>query len=61
MTMRPPETSFKVASQAAVTVGSRVTGFVTQGPILMREVFAAIRAKIPTTSCHRTCESHSHR
>ena len=42
-TMRPPEISFSVASALAVTVMSRVAGFVTQGPIRIRSVFEAIR------------------
>ena len=40
--IRPPEISCRVAMAAADTVTSRVAGFVTQGPIRTREVFAAI-------------------
>ena len=43
--MRPPEISFSVASALAVTVMSRVAGFVTQGPIRRRSVLAAISVK----------------
>jgi len=46
ITIRPPEISFRVASALAVTVGSRVPGLVTQGPILMVFVLAAISVKI---------------
>jgi hypothetical protein len=42
ITIRPPEISFNVARALAVTVMSRVAGFVTQGPIRIRSVFAAI-------------------
>ena len=46
ITIRPPEIAFRVASALAVTVGSRVPGLVTQGPILMVRVLAAINVKI---------------
>jgi len=46
ITIRPPEISFRVASALAVTVGSRVPGLVTQGPILIFVVLAAISVKI---------------
>ncbi len=45
MTIRPPEISFSVAIALAVTVMSRVAGFVTQGPIRTRSVFVAISVK----------------
>ncbi len=41
ITMRPPEMSCSVAYALAVTVGSRVPGFVTQWPIFIRSVFTA--------------------
>ncbi len=59
MSIRPPEMSFRVASALAVTVGSLVAGLVTHGPMRIREVAAAIRAKTGYTSCHSTWESHS--
>ena len=40
--MRPPEISSSVASALAVTLGSRVAGFVTQVPRRMCVVFRAI-------------------
>ena len=40
MTMRPSEMSWSVAYALASTVGSRVPGFVTQWPSLMRSVSA---------------------
>ena len=46
ISMRSPEMSFRVASVLAVTVGSRVAGLVTQGPMRIREVAPASSAKI---------------
>ena len=40
--VRLPNMSFSVANTDAVTVGSRVAGFVTSGPTLMRSVAARI-------------------
>src|SRR6202165_5869626 len=60
ITIRPPEISFRVASALAVTVGSRVPGLVTQGPILMVRGVAAISVKLGYASCQSTCESKSH-
>ncbi len=45
ISMRLPEMSFRVASALAVTVGSRVAGLVTHGPMRIREVAVAISAK----------------
>ena len=58
--MRPPEISWSVAIADAVTVGSRVTGFVTQVPRWIVDVACAHSAKIGYGSCHSTWESHSH-
>ena len=58
ISIRPPEISFSVAMAAAVTVGSLVTGLVTQGPMWISLVAAAISVKIGYTSCHRTWLSH---
>jgi hypothetical protein len=41
-TVRLPNISFSVANTDAVTVQSRVAGFVTNGPTLMRWVCARI-------------------
>ena len=55
--MRPPEISWRVAIADAVTVGSLVTGLVTQVPRWIVVVACAHSAKIGYGSCHRTCES----
>ena len=46
MSIRPPETSCSVAIALAVTVMSRVAGFVTHGPSRTRSVAAATRANV---------------
>ena len=57
MTMRPSEMSCSVAYMLATTVGSRVPGFVTMWPSLIRSVAAAASARVGVDSCHSTCES----
>ena len=44
--IRPPETSWRVAIALAVTVMSRVAGLVTQGPSRTRSVLAATSANV---------------
>jgi hypothetical protein len=56
--MRPPVTSLSVASAEAVTVMSRVAGFVTQVPRRMWVVAAPMRVSSGYGSRHRTCESN---
>ena len=58
MTMRPSETSWSVAKALAVTVGSRVPGFVTLSPSLQRSVFIAASVSSGYGSCQSTCESY---
>src|SRR5688572_28051774 len=55
--MRPPVISFMVASRLAVTVMSRVAGFVTHVPRRSRSVPAPISVSSGYGSRHRTCES----
>ena len=43
ITVRLPNISFKVANRLAVTVQSRVSGFVTIGPTMTRRVSARMR------------------
>ena len=57
--IRPPEISSSVASTDAVTVGSRVPGFVTQVPSRIRSVTPAISVRSGYGSRHRTWESNS--
>ena len=42
--VRLPKPSLRVANNEAVTVGSRVLGFVTRGPTMIRSVAASICA-----------------
>ena len=58
MIIRPPETSWSVANALAVTVGSRVPGFVTFSPRCSRSVFIAASVSSGYGSCQRTCESY---
>ncbi len=57
--IRPPEMILSVAKALAVTVGSRVAGFVTQVPRRMRIVLSAISVRSGYGSSQRTCESKS--
>jgi len=57
--IRPPLISLSVAMSEAVTLGSRVPGFVTQVPSRSRDVCSAIRVSSGYGSRHRTCESKS--
>ena len=52
ITVRLPNISFSVANTLAVTVQSRVSGFVTIGPTITLRVFARIWVKIGNGSCH---------
>ena len=58
MIMRPSETSWRVANALAVTVGSRVPGFVTLSPRWSRSVFIAASVSSGYGSCQSTCESY---
>ena len=58
MIIRPLETSWSVANALAVTVGSRVPGFVTFSPSFSRSVFIAASVNNGYGSCQRTCESY---
>jgi hypothetical protein len=58
ITIRPFEMSCIVAYQLAVTVGSRMPGFVTQWPSLIFSVAAATSGKVAYESCQRMCESY---
>ena len=59
ITIRPFETSCSVAYQLAVTVGSRIPGFVTQWPSLIVSRLRRRRARAAgSDSCQRTCESY---
>ena len=53
ITVRLPYISFNVANRLAVTVQSRVAGFVTIGPTMTFRVSAKICAKIGNGSCHK--------
>ena len=57
ITIRPSEMSWSVAYALASTVGSRVPGFVTMCPSLIRSVAAAASASVGVDSCQSTCES----
>ena len=57
-TMRPFDTSCSVAVALAVTVGSRVPGFVTHSPSLIRSVASAAAVRNGYGSCHSRCESY---
>ena len=57
ITIRPSEMSWSVAYALASTVGSRVPGFVTMWPSLIRSVAAAASASVGVDSCQSTCES----
>jgi hypothetical protein len=57
ITIRPFEMSCIVAYQLAVTVGSRIPGFVTKCPSLIRSVRSAATASVAYDSSQRTCES----
>ena len=50
--------SLSVANSEPVTVGSRVAGFVTNGPTMIRSVAASICEWMTYGSCHRMCESN---
>ncbi len=56
--IRPPVISFIVAREEAVTVTSRVAGFVTQVPRRMRVVASPISVRIGYGSRQMTCESN---
>ena len=60
ITVRLPNISFSVANALAVTVQSRVSGFVTIGPTITLRVCARICVKIGNGSSHRMCESNVH-
>ncbi len=57
--IRPSLSSSSTASADAVTLGSRVAGFVTQVPSRMRSVAWAIRVSSTYGSRHRTWLSNS--
>ena len=57
ITIRPFERSCIVAYQLAVTVGSRIPGFVTKWPSLIRSVWSATSGSVAYDSCQRMCES----
>jgi hypothetical protein len=57
-TMRPFDTSCSVALALAVTVGSRVPGFVTQSPRRMLSVASAAAVRNGYGSCQSRCESY---
>ena len=57
-TVRSPNISLRVANSDAVTVQSRVPGFVTMGPTFIRRVASRIREKMTKGSCHRMWESN---
>ena len=52
--IRPPLSSSRTASADAVTLGSRVAGFVTQVPSRSRSLACAIRVSSTYASRHRT-------
>ncbi len=56
-TTRPGMIVFRVAWKLAVTVGSRVPGFVTQKPRPIRSVCTAAAVTSTHPSCHRMWES----
>src|SRR4051794_41952145 len=56
-TVRLPYISFSVAKTDAVTVQSRVAGFVTNGPTMMRVVSARIAEGMKYGSCQNRCET----
>ena len=56
--IRPPVISLRVASALAVTVMSRVAGFVTQVPRRISLVPAPMSVSSGYGSCQRTCESN---
>src|SRR5919108_2578828 len=58
MTMRPSEIACRVAYALAVTVGSRVPGFVTQWPSFRRSVWTASSVRSGYASCQRMWESY---
>ena len=57
--MRPPLISSRTASAEAVTLGSRVAGFVTHVPRRIDIVASAMSVSRGYGSRHRTCESKS--
>ena len=59
-TVRLPYISLSVAKTDAVTVQSRVAGFVTNGPTMMRFVSARIAEWMTYGSCQSRCESNVH-
>ena len=59
-TVRLPYISFRVANSEAVTVQSRVAGFVTIGPTVNLCVASRIRLKITNGSSHSRWESNAH-
>ena len=59
-TVRLPYISFRVANSEAVTVQSRVAGFVTIGPTFNLCVASRIRLKITNGSSHSRWESNAH-
>ena len=58
ITMRPPEIAWSVAKALAVTVGSRVPGFVTLSPSFIVFVSSAAIVSSGYGSCQRMCESY---
>jgi hypothetical protein len=60
ITVRLPNISFRVANTLAVTVQSRVAGFVTIVPTITLRVFARISVWIGNGSCHRMWLSNVH-
>src|SRR5262245_15952017 len=58
ITMRPAEIAWSVANALAVTVGSRVPGFVTFSPSLSVDVSSAAIVNSGYGSCQRLCESY---
>ena len=58
--VRLPYISLSVAKTDAVTVQSRVAGFVTNGPTVTRLVSARIAEWMTYGSCQSRCESNVH-
>ncbi len=58
ITMRPLEIAWSVAKALAVTVGSRVPGFVTLRPSFKLFVSSAAIVSSGYGSCQRMCESY---
>src|SRR5215475_523788 len=58
--VRLPNMLLSVANVDAVTVASRVPGFVTIGPTITVDVAARIWLQMTYGSCHSRCESNVH-